>query len=85
MNQNCTHLDDLLRAEIPLIKRHIMEHKWYQHIQDDNKAMADFIDKYGWILREFYCGYVCKDRQDCELAKQYLPNGNGGKNETQNS
>lgn len=71
MNQ-CTHLNDLLKAEIPLIKRHLYRHKWFKHIPDDNSAMTDFIERYGFIFREVYCGYVCVDRDKCELAKDYI-------------
>jgi len=69
----CKHLNDIIKAEIPIVMRHLQEHKWYHHIEDDTKAQIDFIDKYGFIMREFYCGYVCPGRKDCELAQKYLP------------
>ena len=72
MNKECTHIDDLLEAESKVIKRHLKKHKIFQHIIDDDKAIGDFIQKYGFIMREFYCGYVCKDRYECEIAKPYL-------------
>jgi hypothetical protein len=73
MKDKCEHLDDILRTEIPIIKRHLNRHKWYQHLPDDNTAMIDFIEKYGFIMREYYCGYICKDRYNCELVKEYIP------------
>ena len=70
-HRNCTHLNDILKAEIPIIKEHLKDHKWYQHIQDDTQTQIDFIERYGFIMREMYCRYVCKDRDNCELADKY--------------
>lgn len=69
---SCTHLEDILKAEVPLIKRHIERHKWFKHIGNENDAMIDFIEMYGFIMREFYCTYVCDERKSCNLSKQYL-------------
>ena len=70
--RNCERLDGLLKAESKLIRKHLANHKWYQHIQNDEEAIKDFIDKYGWVMREFYCGSVCGERRNCEIARQYL-------------
>jgi hypothetical protein len=72
---HCDHLDDILRAEIPIIKRHIERHKWYRHIPDTNSAMIDFIENYGFIMREMYCQYVCPGREECPcpIYKKPLP------------
>ena len=73
MNRNCKNLGDLLRAETPIIKRHFSKHKWFQHIREDEEAKIDFVEKYGFIMREMYCGYICDKRQDCSIAQEYLP------------
>ena len=66
----CNHLDDIIRAEIPIVQRHLQEHKWYHHIQDDTQAQIDFIEKYGWLMREYYCDYICPDKETCQI-KEY--------------
>jgi len=70
----CKHLDELLESEKKIIKRHIEEHKYYQHIENDEDAIMDFIEKYGFIMREYYCEYICVDRMRCEIAKEYRRN-----------
>ena len=70
----CDEVGELLKAEVPIIQKHLSRHKWFQHINDDNEAMIDFIKNYGFILKEFYCVYVCKKRDECQHAKD-LVNG----------
>ncbi len=79
--KKCIHLDDLLKVETKLIKKHIDKHQYFNHIKNHNEGIRDFINKFGWLFRELYCGYVCKDRYYCELAKEYI-NGNNNKNGT---
>jgi hypothetical protein len=69
---SCNHLDDILKTEIGLVKRHLERHKWYQHIENSEVATADFIKNYGFIMREMYCSNVCPNRNECELIKEYL-------------
>jgi hypothetical protein len=73
MFKQCIHLGDILNAQIEIIERHIDEHKWFQGIADKDKAISDFIQKYAFVMREFYCSQVCKDRLECELAQEYHP------------
>ncbi|HDQ23132.1 MAG TPA: hypothetical protein ENN28_04175 [Candidatus Uhrbacteria bacterium] len=73
MPDRCTHLRELLKVQKNIIERHIDDHKWFLHIPDRQEAIADFIEKFGWIMRELYCGYICSVRLECEIAKQYLP------------
>ena len=73
MATKCEHLNELLKAQEVIIKRHIDEHKWFQHITDPDKAAVDFIEHYGWIMREVYCGQACKDRANCVIAAEFLP------------
>jgi hypothetical protein len=40
---------------------------------DRNEAIRDFIEKYGFIMREFYCSRICEERFHCALAQQYNP------------
>lgn len=73
MPDRCTHLQELLKVQKNIIERHIDEHKWFLHIPDRQEAIADFIEKFGWIMRELYCGYICPVRHECDIAQQYLP------------
>lgn len=73
MNDNCVHFQEILEIQRSIILKHIGPHKWFQHIEDDEEAKADFVEKFGWVMREVYCGYACVDRFDCVLAQKYLP------------
>ena len=33
----------------------------------------DFVEKFGWIMREVYCGNACPDRFDCQIAQEFIP------------
>lgn len=67
--KTCKHIEKLLKAEIKIIRDHIAEHKWFNHIADENKGIEDFIEKYGWIMREMYCGFACPDRLNCLMSE----------------
>jgi hypothetical protein len=73
MPDRCTHLRGLLSAQKIIIERHIEEHLWFQHIPDEEEGKGDFIEKFGWIMREVYCGFICPDRLNCDIAHDYLP------------
>ncbi len=68
----CEHLSELLKTESDVIKRHLDEHKWFNHIEDDNEAVADFINKFGWLMRELYCEQICPSRYKCDTIKEKL-------------
>jgi len=70
--KTCKHLKEFLEVEINIINHHIGEHKYFQHIKDKNEAVQDFNEKYGWLIREMYCHYMCKDGPICKLAKEYF-------------
>ena len=70
--EECTHLDDLLRAESKIMKNNLENHKLVHHIDNDNDAYTDFIEKYAWLMKEMYCRYSCEDRNICDIAKKYL-------------
>ena len=78
---SCRQLKKLLKAEKKVIKDHLDEHKWFNHIPDENVGMIDFIVKYGWIMREMYCGFACPDRSDCVIAQQFLSKEKENENE----
>ena len=65
----CTHLREFLDSEILIIEHHIDEHKWFNHIIDKDLAIGDFIDKYGWLMREYYCTYICPERNKCNIKE----------------
>lgn len=73
--QQCVHLRELLDAEISVIRKHLSRHKWFRHIPDDDEGLRDFIARYGWIMREMYCGFACPDRDKCELAEKIRVEG----------
>lgn len=73
MDDTCEHLEEFLKCEMALINRHIQDHKYFQRIPDLQDGIRDFIEKYGWIMREFYCGYVCKGRGSCQYGKGVGP------------
>ena len=69
---NCEHLCEFLNAEIEVISKHIANHKWFNHISDEDEGIIDFIQKYGWLMREMYCNYICIDRNECQIKN--IPN-----------
>ena len=73
MPDHCTELRELSKVQKRIIERHIEEHKWFLHIADRQEAIRDFIEKFGWIMRELYCGYICTTRLECSIAKDFLP------------
>lgn len=66
-DKGCAELEKLLESERDIIEKHIDEHKWFRHIADKNEAVMDFINEYGWIMKEMYCKYVCKHKRKCEV------------------
>ncbi len=73
MQTECSRLKDILEAQIDIIERHVDDHKWFQQIEDRNEAVRDFVEKYGFIMREFYCSRICEERFNCLLAERYNP------------
>lgn len=73
MVKQCTHIRDILEAQKEIIERHIEQHKWFQQIANQEQAICDFVERYGFIMREFYCSRICKERFECELAQKYGP------------
>ena len=73
MQNECSRLKEILDAQIDIIERHVDKHKWFKQIEDRNEAIRDFIEKYGFIMREFYCSRICEERFTCEVASQYKP------------
>ena len=69
--ERCMHLDELMNEERKIISRHISKHKWYHHIEKIDEAVTDFINKYGWVMRESICD-LCKDSRDCKAYSSYL-------------
>ncbi|MFA5766365.1 MAG: hypothetical protein WC919_00390 [Candidatus Paceibacterota bacterium] len=67
-DQQCAHLAEFLKCEVDIIERHLARHKWYNKIPGEAEGIADFVKKYGWLMRELYCGYTCPDRSTCNLC-----------------
>lgn len=70
--EHCNNLEKFLNEQMLVIKRHINKHKYYTRESDVNKAMQDFIVKYGWIMRELYCDAACSKNKECEAYQHYL-------------
>jgi len=75
--ENCRHLDELLKEQTKVIVRHIDKHKWYKGIDNKDKAVEDFVDKYAFIMREMYCD-LCPENNECRTYQGYLERNNGG-------
>ena len=73
--QHCIHVRELLDTEVAIIRKHLNRHKWFRHILDDELGMQDFIKEYGWIMKEMYCCFICKDREHCMLAEKMMLEG----------
>ena len=72
----CDKLDEFMKAQISVIEKHIGAHKWFQHIPDKEAGVKDFIEKYGWLIREMYCGYACPNKDKCcSYSKTEKDNG----------
>ena len=69
MVEKCERLMTFNIIQAHILKRHIDEHKWFIHCADKNKAMTDFIQKYGFAMREIYCE-LCPFHQDCKVEKE---------------
>jgi|TARA_Y100000034_G_C6774925_1_gene345939 hypothetical protein len=63
--ERCEHLREFLDLEVDVIRRHLDEHKWFRHIISENDGVKDFIESYGWLIREMYCTAICADRDIC--------------------
>lgn len=69
---SCQHLDDLVKLEKKVIDRHLEEHMYYNGIESKNEAVVDFNDKYGWLMREIYCGEICPDAGFCQVYDNFI-------------
>jgi hypothetical protein len=67
----CERVSEIVSAESEVIKDHLDKHKYYNHLDTDNEAIADFVKKYAWIMREAYCGSVCRDRNKCGVVPTF--------------
>ena len=67
----CNRVKDIMKIEINVIKKHLGKHKWYCGIGDDNAAVADFVWKYAWLMREVYCGKLCPKHANCEAGMPF--------------
>ena len=73
MQSECRRLREILEAQVDIIERHVDDHKWFLKIEDRNEAVRDFIEKYGFIMREFNCSRICEERFTCKIASQFNP------------
>ena len=64
-SDGCKHLQEFLNVELGIIQKHVDAHKWLNHLPTENEGVKDFIQKYGWLMRELYCSCGCPDRDNC--------------------
>lgn len=69
---HCQNMNELMQAQLDIIKRHIDRHKWFQHIDDRDKAIEDFIEKYAWLMREMFCLFTCPHSTNCFIREKLL-------------
>lgn len=52
MIHKCESDEELTEMELGIIKRHIRDHKWFNGIVTYSEAIADFLGKYAWVIKE---------------------------------
>ena len=72
--KTCTHMRDFMFSQYKIVGRHIDKHKYYQGIAKKDEAIQDFIDKYGWLMREMYCANACPDYEHCKVGHDFIYN-----------
>ncbi len=75
MIRECQHLPELMQAQAEVMRRYLAAHKDFHDAPDEQEKVLHFIDEYGWLMREFYCGNICQYRDNCEIAQPFVPNG----------
>ena len=80
MIDRCENLAKLLEEQELVIRRHIQKHKYYAHKNNMEEAIADFVNKYAFIMREVFCNSSCLKSNECLAYKNYKAN-NGEINE----
>ena len=78
--ENCIKMKEIMTEQRTIIRRHLDEHKWFNHISDKNQAVEDFIDKFGWVIREAYCD-LCVFNRECLAYQNYIQKY-GGNNDS---
>lgn len=69
----CAHFEELMIVFQTMVANHLDAHKWFQQIADLEEGRKDFMEKFGEIMQQLYCGHVCLDRYKCMMAGLYLP------------
>lgn len=68
----CTQFKDMMRVEAEVIEESISFHQYCNHFSNTDAAIADFLTKYGWLMRTMYCKCKCPYKQECDLQNQGL-------------
>lgn len=66
-HQKCDKVQEVMKVEVNLIKKHLDKHKSYNNILSDDDAIQDFVAKFAWIMREAVCAFC--DNEDCKIRK----------------
>lgn len=69
---SCNNCPNLMRFQTKIINRHIDEHKFFNRIDKTDDAVRDFVEKYGWLMREVFCQYICPNLEKCDVDIETL-------------
>lgn len=73
MKEHCEHLAEFGAVQREVALKNLVGHKWLRQLPDYQTTKIDFLVLFGQIMRELYCGYICLERTDCEIALQHRP------------
>jgi hypothetical protein len=68
--KRCEKLREFVDVQVDVIQRHLDRHKWYRGISDSNAGLSDFVQEYGWLMRDLYCHHICEFSDSCVLGDQ---------------
>lgn len=71
MCHKCLHVSEFLDIERKVILDHIHKHKWCNKFESTEEAIADFVQKYAWLMREIYCGSMCHFKDECRVNEGF--------------
>ena len=77
--KECEHLGEYVKAQFKVVQRIVRLQPEYQLLKTEEEQKSyirpyftKYIEIHGENNREWYCGFICKDRYKCELAEKYL-------------
>ena len=68
MIEKCERLMTFNIIQAHILRRHLKNHKWFTHLPDENQALIDFVQKFGFAMREVYCE-CCVYHNNCIIER----------------